>query len=288
MAQSLSNGSPRKWREHPDLLQKIFKLDKPTMERLNRDLKSKLLYAIADPIEFSELLGDWSINLVDDWITAEITCFKMVNYIENLNITEIRSKVELVQGTYLGLVDVDLDKWLISAALFAQATRSLTGKSLASVLDRQGRNRPVAMLTAMRIAVKRFVEDEDDLMTKRYLDGDWLDVSLSIGDEFRNLNFQVISPNCSVSQLNELGMRSIGRLSLNPDVNVVFDGSVQNAGELKNKVAKAFKGWVQSHRRRTGIDELLPEFIHRYNMDRRYLLGWKLINPFLRYLLIQI
>jgi uncharacterized protein YheU (UPF0270 family) len=288
ITQDIRNSSQRKWREHPELIKKIFKLDKSTMENIQKDIKSILLYGVTDPQEYADLLGDGAANLIDDWITAEVTDFRMGNYIKSLDWAVTKSKEQLIQGTYLDLAKVSLEKWLISAALFGQANRSMTCRSLMSLFSGNNRNRPADMLKTMRCVARRVIQDEDEMMVNRYREGNWLDVTVSVGDQNRVLYFQAISSKNSVSSLNEIGIRSIGYLSLNQEVNVVFDDSVLNAEKIRRKIKKAFNEWARVHRGRTDIDELLPEFIYRYNKERRYLLGWKLINPLLRSLMLNV
>jgi len=286
--QGLRRGSPSRWRRHPELLGNIFGLGKNDIEKFFKSVTEKMAYEFMDDNDYFEFKGNVKSEFIDEWLSAKIMNSKMMQYIRGLDQNNIESREKLVKGTYLEKVPVSLDKWIMAAALFAQANKSLTGKSLMFMFNGISRNRPVNILKTMReITAKRV---SDDFVTGRDVGKkeNWLGVSLFIKNQQRRLFFQLLSENSSVNYLNPNGIQSIGKMSIDPYWNDLPDHQFPRGQEAKGEVRAAFKSWVGPHKKRCEIQSVLPEFIYRYNIERQSLLGWSLINPLLRELLKKV
>jgi len=284
----LRRGSPSKWRRHPELLGQIFGLSAHDIEMFFKSTAIKMAYEFMDDDQYFEFIGFAKTDFVDEWLSAKITNSKMVQYVRGLNPNNIESKESLIKGTYLEKVPISLNQWIMAVAVFAQANQSLTGKSLMFMFNGRNRNRPVAILKALREIAEKKVREEFVTGRDVKMKDNWLGVSLSMRNQQRQLFFQLLAQNSAVNYLNSNGIQSIGKLSIDSYWDDMPDHRFPRAQEAKGEVRAAFNKWISPHRRRCELQVVLPEFVYRYNMERQFFLGWSLINPLLRELLKKV
>jgi hypothetical protein len=219
-------------------------------------------------------------NVFDTWAEAELSRVKMQAFIRELNPANAPSRRDLIEGTFLENTKMPLQKWIIAAALVAQAKESPTATRLEAIFPT--RTTASHSLEVMRKAMAQEMKTELK-RNKPKLNGYQIIDRLAEG--FR-LYYNRLRPVDNNLHRRDIVIRRVGKMWVMPvmEENILPD----DTSDENDHVRDAFNQWISPHLLMEDPETrpfYLYEFAYRYNDDKARLLGWRLINGLLRTLL---
>jgi hypothetical protein len=218
-------------------------------------------------------------SVFDTWAEAELSRVKMQAFIKELTPTNAPTKRDLIEGTFLENTKMPLQKWIIAAALVAQAKESPT-----NLLEPVFQNRTTARhnLHVMRMAMAQEMKIELK-RNKPQLDG--YQIVDRLADGYR-LYYKCLRPADNNLHRRDIVIGRVGKMWVTPVIEE--DLLSPDISDEDRQVREAFNLWTSPHLLMEDPETrpfYLYEFAYRYNDDKARLMGWRLINGMLRTLL---
>lgn len=274
-------------RQHAELLEMVWAVQKANDELLDDPTQAILVKLFIN-------YGDSEYQaLFDVWAEAEISRVRMRRLVRDLQMGRVRTRPKIFHGTYLKGSRVSLRHWIIAAALVSQAKESLTPADLQAVLGVNNRDTPRGMLNTIR---KMMVS----ALRYRLGNGTFRPGNIGFVDNLApdcRLYFQSLGDWHNTNHRNDLMLQGIGNMMIDHSDDGDFVPPVEGDGYIvrpayqieHDAIHKAFNEWIEPYHNSPAemrTVDTLSEFAFRYQYDKRRLMGWRLINSFLRALLM--